>query len=74
MICINENSISFEDNCEGFDVHIIKNFQSDHFSGLGLKMSKDIANQEGWDIEILNTKEGAVVKVFKIKNTKQKSN
>lgn len=72
-IMVHKNYISFEDNCEGFEEEVLKNFQSEHFSGLGLKMSKDIANQEGWDIELLNKKEGAMVKVYKSLKKEQKS-
>jgi signal transduction histidine kinase len=69
-IVIHKNIISFEDNCEGFDEEILKNFQSEKFNGLGLKMSKDIANQYDWDIEILNKRDGAVIKIFKKISTK----
>ena len=73
-ITVHKNCITLEDNCEGFEEEVLKNFQSEHFSGLGLKMSKDIANKEGWDIELLNKKEGASVRVFKTVNKKAKSN
>ncbi|MFA7092120.1 MAG: transporter substrate-binding domain-containing protein [Arcobacteraceae bacterium] len=72
-VTVHKKYITFEDNCEGFEEEVLKNFQSEHFSGLGLKMSKDIANQEGWDIELLNTKEGAMVKVYKRLKKEQKS-
>jgi ABC-type amino acid transport substrate-binding protein len=64
-IVIHKNTISFEDNCGGFDEEMLKNYQSEKFNGLGLKMSKDIANDYDWDIEILNKREGAVIKIFK---------
>lgn len=73
VITVNKNSITFEDNCEGFDEEVLKSFQSDHFAGLGLKMSIDILQKEGWDITIFNKKEGAVVKVFKSLNKETKS-
>jgi two-component system, NarL family, sensor histidine kinase EvgS len=74
VITVNKNSVTFEDNCEGFEQDIIDNLHSDDFSGLGLKMSKDIVQQEGWDIEIFNKKEGAMVKVYKSLKKEQKSN
>ena len=64
FITINENNITFKDNCKGFEKEILKDIQEGMQSGLGLKMSKKILEKNNWSIKIENEANGAIFTLF----------
>lgn len=66
-ITIRENSILLEDNCKGFKEEVLENFSKNNLNGLGLKMCRDILSKDGWEFTIMNTQNGALIKIFKAK-------
>jgi signal transduction histidine kinase len=64
-ITIKNNSIIFEDNCGGFEKEILDNFNKNKFTGLGLKMVKDILTKDNWKLLIKNKNNGAFIKIYK---------
>jgi two-component system, NarL family, sensor histidine kinase EvgS len=69
-ITIQKDLISFEDNCKGFKEDILDKFNNNTLDGLGLKMSKDIVNKDGWELTIINASSGVRVTIYKSKGTK----
>ena len=66
-ITIRENSILLEDNCKGFKEEVLENFAKNNLNGLGLKMCRDILSKDGWEFKIINTQNGALIKISKTK-------
>ena len=64
FITINENNITFKDNCKGFKEETLKDIQEGMQSGLGLKMSKKILEKNNWSIKIENEGNGAIFTLF----------
>ena len=64
FISINENNITFKDNCKGFEKETLKDIQEGMQSGLGLKMSKKILEKNNWSIKIENEANGAIFTLF----------
>jgi len=58
---IEQNSITVEDDCGGFDAQKLSKLQNKEFGGLGLKMSADIAQKYHWLMEIKNSAFGAQI-------------
>ena len=65
-ITIKEKSIILEDNCKGFKEDILENFSKNKLNGLGLKMCKNIVSKDAWKFTIMNTKKGALIKIYRI--------
>jgi nitrogen fixation/metabolism regulation signal transduction histidine kinase len=64
-IHINDSFLFFHDNCGGFSANMLEQISKKDFPGLGLKMSKQIVQKYGYDLELSNLQEGAFVKIKK---------
>lgn len=59
-IRIENQRITYQDNCMGFEKDILESIQNNHFTGLGLKMSNEILLKYDWKMVITNSDDGAL--------------
>ena len=65
-ITINKNEIIFEDNCGKIEEELLRKINNDEYSGLGLKMSKQIAQKNNQNMIISNSSNGAIFKFISL--------
>jgi two-component system, NarL family, sensor histidine kinase EvgS len=66
QITILPNTITFQDNCGGIDTDVLDDFKQEKYTGLGLKICKDIATKNQKKLCVQNTKEGALFSICTI--------
>ena len=65
LIIIDENKITFTDNCKGFSQKRLDEIKNLKQKGLGIKMSSKILNKSNWSMNIENTQDGAKFILYK---------
>ncbi len=63
-IVIDNNQITYQDNCGGFDEITLETIKNNQTNGLGLKMSHNILLKYSWDMRIENKNNGALFTIF----------
>ncbi len=58
-ITILTDAITFQDNCGGIDADILEDFHHEKYTGLGLKICKDIVTKNQKILHVQNTNDGA---------------
>lgn len=65
VITIDENTIIYQDNCNGFKPEILKKILAQKQQGLGIKMSLKILEKSNWSMKIENYDNGAKFSLLK---------
>jgi signal transduction histidine kinase len=60
-----KSNLFFHDNCGGFEDNMLEQVLKKEFSGIGLKMSKQIVEKYGYVLEISSINKGAFIKIKK---------
>lgn len=63
-ISLRDEYISIEDNCGKIEDAILQTLKEENYTGLGIKMSKEIVNKYGGYIDISNASKGALFKIY----------
>ena len=63
-ITILQDMITLQDNCGGIDETILTNFHKEVYSGLGLKICKDIIIKNEKKLTVENTEDGALFTIY----------
>ena len=63
IISISDISIQFSDNCGGIKEKSLNNLNHEIYSGLGIKMCKDIVAKYGKNLDIYNENNGMVISI-----------
>lgn len=66
IITISSTSIKFSDNCGGMQQKLLNNLNCEIYSGLGIKICKDIVAKYGKTLHISNTNEGVIIDITHI--------
>ena len=67
VITIENNYVIFEDNCGKIERDLLRKINKKQYSGLGIKMAKEIAIKNNKKMLIYNNETGAVFKFVKLK-------
>ncbi|WP_206731989.1 transporter substrate-binding domain-containing protein, partial [Arcobacter cloacae] len=67
-IYLSKNEIVFEDNCGKIEEELLEKINEEKYTGIGIKMAKEIANKNNQQMIILNSKKGAIFKFVKQTN------
>ena len=67
-ISLSKNEIIFEDNCGRIEENLLEKINEEKYTGIGIKMAKEIANKNNQQMIILNSKKGAIFKFVKQTN------
>ncbi|MDZ7818629.1 MAG: transporter substrate-binding domain-containing protein [Aliarcobacter sp.] len=67
-IYLSKNEIIFEDNCGKIEEELLEKINEEKYTGIGIKMAKEISNKNNQQMIISNSKKGALFKFVKHTN------
>ncbi|RXI29661.1 histidine kinase [Arcobacter aquimarinus] len=67
-IYLSKNEIVFQDNCGKIKEELLEKINKEKYTGIGIKMAKEIANKNNQEMIISNSKKGAIFKFVKYSN------
>ena len=68
-IYLSKNEIVFQDNCGKIKEELLEKINKEKYTGIGIKMAKEIANKNNQEMIISNSKKGAIFKFVKYSNS-----